>query len=45
VYVCINLAALDKVTTNLSSRITEILGRYGIATSGGPVPAKTRRDA
>lgn len=44
-YVCINLPALDKVTTNLSARITEILGRYGIAPSGGAEPAKTRRDA
>jgi hypothetical protein len=45
VRVCINLAALDKVTTNLSARITEILGRYGIAPSGAAVPARTRRDA
>ena len=44
-YVCINLSALDKVTTNLSARITEILGRYGIAPPGGAEPAKTRRDA
>jgi hypothetical protein len=44
-YVCINLAALDKVTTNLSARITEILGRYGIVLSGAADSARTRRDA
>lgn len=44
-YVCINLAALDKVTTNLSARITEILGRYGIAPTGGGDAAKTQSDA
>jgi hypothetical protein len=33
------------VPTNLSARITEILGRYGIAPPGGAEPAKTRRDA
>ena len=44
-YVCINLSALDKVTTNLPARITEILGRYGIAPAGGAESARTRRDA
>ncbi len=44
-YVCINLAALDKVTTNLSVRITEILGRYGIAPPGAAEPAKPQHDA
>lgn len=44
-YVCINLAALGKVTTNLSARITEILGRYGIAPAGGTATARTRNDA
>ena len=44
-YVCLNLPALDKVSTNLSARITEILGRYGIAPSGAAEPAKTRHDA
>jgi len=43
VHVCINLAALDKVTTNLSARITEILGRYGITLSSGA--ARPGRDA
>ncbi|MHC1791421.1 hypothetical protein [Solidesulfovibrio sp.] len=45
VYLCINLAALGKVATNLSARITEILGRYGIAPPGAADPAKARRDA
>lgn len=44
-YVCINLAALGKVATNLSARITEILGRYGIAPPGAAEPARTKRDA
>ena len=44
-FVCINLTALDKVTTNLSARITEILGRYGIAPPGSAEGAKARRDA
>ena len=44
-YVCINLAALGKVTTNLSARITEILGRYGITPAGAAETSKTRHDA
>jgi hypothetical protein len=44
-YVCINLAALGKVATNLSARITEILGRYGIAPPGAAEPAKDDREA
>ncbi|OLN27897.1 hypothetical protein DVDV_1862 [Desulfovibrio sp. DV] len=44
-YLCINLAALGKVATNLSARVTEILGRYGIAPPGAADPAKARRDA
>ncbi|MFU2209056.1 hypothetical protein [Solidesulfovibrio sp. C21] len=44
-YVCINLAALGKVAANLSARITEILGRYGIALPGAAEPAKANRDA
>jgi hypothetical protein len=44
-HVCINLAALGKVATNLSARVTEILGRYGIAPPGAPEPAKAQRDA
>jgi hypothetical protein len=40
-YVCINLAALGKVATNLSARITEILGRYGISLHGTTDTAKT----
>ncbi|EHJ48691.1 hypothetical protein DFW101_2687 [Solidesulfovibrio carbinoliphilus subsp. oakridgensis] len=44
-YVCINLAALGKVATNLSARITEILGRYGIAPPGAGESARTKRDA
>jgi len=43
-YLCINLAALGKVTTNLSTRVSEILGRYGIAPPGAADPAKARRD-
>jgi hypothetical protein len=41
-YVCINLAALGKVATNLPARITEILGRYGIAPPGAQEPARTK---
>ena len=44
-YLCINLAALGKVATNLSARVAEILGRYGIAPPGAADPAKARRDA
>ncbi len=44
-HVCINLAALDKVATNLSARVAEILGRYGISPPGAAEPAKARRDA
>ncbi|EFL52927.1 conserved hypothetical protein [Solidesulfovibrio fructosivorans JJ]] len=44
-YVCINLAALGKVAANLSARITEILGRYGITPPGAAEPAKANRDA
>lgn len=44
-YVCINLAALGKVATNLPARITEILGRYGIAPPGAAEPARTKREA
>ena len=40
--VCINLAALGKVSTNLSARVAEILGRYGIAPPGAAAPARTR---
>ena len=43
--VCINLAALDKVATNLSARITEILGRYGITPPGPAETAKDDREA
>ena len=44
-YLCINLAALGKVATNLPARVAEILGRYGIAPPGAADPAKARRDA
>ncbi|WP_428562635.1 MAG: hypothetical protein ACP59X_21905 [Solidesulfovibrio sp. DCME] len=44
-YLCINLTALGKVATNLPARITELLGRYGIAPPGAPDPARTRNDA
>jgi len=40
--VCINLAALGKVSTNLSARVADILGRYGIAPPGAAAPARTR---
>ncbi|MHC1713590.1 MAG: hypothetical protein AB9872_15690 [Solidesulfovibrio sp.] len=40
-YVCINLAALGKVTANLSARIAEILGRFGISLHGAAETPKT----
>jgi hypothetical protein len=43
-HLCINLTALGKVAANLPARITEILGRYGIAPPGAPEPARTRND-
>ena len=44
-FVCINLLALGKVVTNLSARVAEILGRYGVAPSGAAAPVRTRREA
>ncbi|MEA4857257.1 hypothetical protein [Solidesulfovibrio sp.] len=43
-YLCINLTALGKGATNLPARITELLGRYGIAPPGAPDPARARND-
>ncbi len=43
-YVCINLTALGKVAANLPARITEILGRYGIALSGAPDATRTTNE-
>ncbi|WP_300154565.1 hypothetical protein [Solidesulfovibrio sp.] len=41
-FVCINLTALGKVATNLPARVTEVLGRYGIAPPGAQEPARTK---
>ncbi|HML63061.1 MAG TPA: hypothetical protein PKD41_19390 [Solidesulfovibrio sp.] len=41
-FVCINLAALGKVATNLPARVSEVLGRYGIAPPGAQEPARTK---